>query len=193
MWTGGQRGRFRLPVIPSPRTVAWSDTAAARAGSIRLLDHALRRGSDTQRPRTLAASEPSSRGGGQATDVPVAEPVEHQREKLSRDSDLSGPIQPVRRRERCRRARLPGCPACRRPRCGDRGGPGSLPAGGRPARAAHAAGGHLPRQRGIPEGAGQSRVRPARRAAARNSRTASSAWSSSRAASPSPTWAWASM
>ena len=58
--------------------------------------------------------------------------------------------------------RLPGRAACRRPRRGDRDRPGAVPAGGGAARAAHTAGGHLPRKRRVPEGVDQGRVRPGR-------------------------------
>jgi len=48
--------------------------------------------------------------------------------------------------------------ACR----GDRDHPGAVPGGDSDARAAHTAGGHLPRQRRVPESLGQGRVRPGR-------------------------------
>src|SRR6266496_4691664 len=62
----------------------------SQAGSIRYLDHATGRwGSDQPRPRVLAASRRYSRRSGQATDVPVAQPVVDQGEQLARGGDLA--------------------------------------------------------------------------------------------------------
>ena len=55
-----------------------------------------------------------------------------------------------------------GRAGCRRPRRGDGDGPGPVRAGGGAIQAAHAQGGRLPHERGVPEGPDQGRVRPGR-------------------------------
>src|SRR6266545_803564 len=80
-----------LPVIPSPPTGGGMECCGrSQAGSIRYArPRHQRRGSDLRRPRVLAASRRCSRRAGQATDVPVAEPVVDQGEQLAGGGDLA--------------------------------------------------------------------------------------------------------
>ncbi len=83
--------RVWLPVIPSPPTGGGMECCGrSQAGSIRYArPRHQRRGSDLRRPRVLAASRRCSRRAGQATDVPVAEPVVDQGEQFAGGGDLA--------------------------------------------------------------------------------------------------------
>ncbi len=87
------RPEWGLSVIPSPRAAAWCAATGSRwAGSIRGGDHAdpAQPGAgghdqhDPHSPRGPGRSRrPGGRGGGQAAQVVIPQPVEHQRDQLS--------------------------------------------------------------------------------------------------------------